>query len=271
MSYNVNKANKNSVFSVSSIFAQQSSGKSRLCENSSFKIPSSSWNQTPTRRSCQGIDDSYLFDLRYAIQTNETPQPISVWIEYDVTFHTPQIETLSSTPTIGNQFSVLKFGAGENIGKPEGTFISGTQYYWNVEGHFNNIYIEANNISPAKLVDIYGTTSHDLAKLNITYSNGSVKSFTIGYNHGSDTAASNDNNIFFRADDAEEPTDWYQWNSATSTLTALSWYDQIFITVSGLTQFNGDAVQIRSPIGITKVEVDYSPVLAKQNFVIIPY
>jgi hypothetical protein len=273
MSYNVNKANKNSVFSVSSIFAQQSSGKSRLCENSSFKIPSSSWNQTPTRRSCQGIDDSYLFDLRYAIQTNETPQPISVWIEYDVTFHTPQIETFSATPTIGNQFSVLKYGGSENVGKPQGTLIGDNKYYWSVEGNFHKLYIGLSNVLPANLDSIYNGRNAVIAKYTITYSNGTVKSYTFGYHHGSATATSYDNYLYYYANDRVLPTDWFHWVGTTSTLIQVIFSEASYeyMPTTGSSTTDGNAVQLSIPEGFTKVEVDYDPVLAKQNIIVIPY
>jgi hypothetical protein len=221
MSYNVNKTNKNTPFTVSSIFAQQSSGKSRLCENSSFKIPSSSWNQTPTRRSCQGIDDSYLFDLRYAVQTNESAQPISVWIEYDVTFHTPQIETFSSTPTVGSQFSVLKYGSNENVGKPEPALIGNGKYYWSVEGNFKNFFIGLTDIASSDLDSIYNATTVVIAKYTIVYSDATVKSYTLGYNHGSSTATNADNYLYFHADDDVNPTDWFYCPTSTSTFTSL--------------------------------------------------
>jgi hypothetical protein len=271
MSYNVNKANKSTPFSVSSIFAQQSSGKSRLCENSSFRIPSSSWNQTPTRRSCQGIDDSYLFDLRYAVQTNETPQPISVWIEYDVTFHTPQIETLSSTPTIGSQYSILKFGTGENQGKPEGITIAGNKHYWNVEGSFSNIFIGFNYIDPPTIDTIYNSTSVIIAKLMLTMSTGEVKSYTIGYNHGSSTLTDSSNYLYLRADDEASLTTMYYWAPYTGLKTTTNLGTTGFKALAANTTAGVTFFQLYQNDNYAKVEVDYDPVLAKQNFIITPF
>jgi hypothetical protein len=272
MSYNVNKANKNSVFSVSSIFAQQSSGKSRLCENSSFKIPSSSWNQTPTRRSCQGIDDSYLFDLRYAIQTNETPQPISVWIEYDVTFHTPQIETLSTAPSIGYQFAVLKFGSAENVGKPEPALIANNKYYWSVEGNFKTFYIGFPYISPGSLDGTYGGADNTIAKYTIKFADGSVNSYSIFYDHGSSTAASNSNMLYLKRDDTTtDKTHWFRYGPAGSTLQSITFSGDEYVLVAGATEAECTAVELHVPDGITKIEVDYNTAVAKQNFINIPY
>lgn len=266
MSYNVNKANKNTPFSVSSIFAQQSSGKSRLCENSSFKIPSSSWNQTPTRRSCQGIDDSYLFDLRYAIQTNETPQPISVWIEYDVTFHTPQIETYTTAPTIGNQFAVLKYGDSENVGKPQGLLLGNNKYYWSVEGDFTKLYIGLSNLLSTTLDNLYQGTSNVIAKYTITHKDGTVRSYTFGYNHGSSTTTSADNYLYYKVDDESSPTGWKYWNGTTGHLSNVSWNSTThdYKPIAGNSTDDGNAIQLSDPQGFTKVEVDYDPVLAKQ-------
>jgi hypothetical protein len=272
MSYNVNKANKDTPFSVSSIFAQQSSGKSRLCENSNFIIPSSSWNQTPTRRSCQGAEDSYLFDLRYAVQTNETPQPISVWIEYDVTFHTPQIETFSSTPTSGGQYSVLKYGSGENVGKPAPVLITTGKYYWSVEGNFKNFYIGVPYLTPSSLDSTYSATPTVIAKYTIKFSNGSVNSYTLGYNHGSSTAANDSNFLYLYADDESTDTShWLQYNATNGRTQAATFANRFLNLMAGATAVEHNAIQLYFPDGITKVEVDYNPVSAKQNFINIPY
>jgi hypothetical protein len=135
MSYNINEAQKESPFTVSSIFAQQNSGKSRLAENSSFTIPASSWRRTPNRRMCSGTG-SYLFDLRYAIATSENPSPITVWIEYDVTFHTPQIESTSPTPSSVEQYLYASDSKGI-LAQPNPSVDSSNETTWSVEGSFS--------------------------------------------------------------------------------------------------------------------------------------
>jgi hypothetical protein len=138
MSYNVNEAQKGANFTVSSIFAQQNSGKSRLAENSSFAIPASSWRRTPNRRMCSG-NGSYLFDLRYAISTSESTQssPITVWIEYDVTFHTPQIESIQQ-PTPTSTDAVFISCEGDVFSVPTGS-IESNNCTWEVTGAFEGL------------------------------------------------------------------------------------------------------------------------------------
>jgi hypothetical protein len=170
MSYNINEAQKEAPFTVNSIFAQQNSGKSRLAENSSFSIPASSWRRTPNRRMCSGIG-SYLFDLRYAIATSEDPSPITVWIEYDVTFHTPQIESTTTVPT--DQGLVFTgYGAGV-FGKPDPIVDESNEINWTVEGSFDGLIVSTAYSSTAP------TTARGGYQVAITYEDTTTGSILV--------------------------------------------------------------------------------------------
>jgi hypothetical protein len=170
MSYNVNEAQKEAQFTVSSIFAQQNSGKSRLAENSSFSIPASSWRKTPNRRMCSG-SGSYLFDLRYAIATSENPSPITVWIEYDVTFHTPQIEPTSDVPI--DQGIVLTGYAGQVFSKPEAVTAESDDVTWTVEGSFDGLIASTGHQNTAPTSDKEGYS------IAITYEDSTTGSINV--------------------------------------------------------------------------------------------
>ena len=55
-------------------------------------IPKSAYSETPSRRPCRGTDEeTYIFDAVYAIIGNQLTGSFSVYIDYDVTFYTPQL------------------------------------------------------------------------------------------------------------------------------------------------------------------------------------
>ena len=55
-------------------------------------IPQSAYSETPSRRPCRGTDEeTYIFDAVYAITGNQLSGSFSVYIDYDVTFYTPQL------------------------------------------------------------------------------------------------------------------------------------------------------------------------------------
>ena len=55
-------------------------------------IPKSAYSETPSRRPCRGTDEeTYIFDAVYAITGNQLSGSFSVYIDYDVTFYTPQL------------------------------------------------------------------------------------------------------------------------------------------------------------------------------------
>lgn len=55
-------------------------------------IPASAYSETPSRRPCRGTDEeTYIFDAVYAVAGNDLTGSFSVYIDYDVTFYTPQL------------------------------------------------------------------------------------------------------------------------------------------------------------------------------------
>ena len=55
-------------------------------------IPKSAYSETPSRRPCRGTDEeTYIFDAVYAITGDQLTGSFSVYIDYDVTFYTPQL------------------------------------------------------------------------------------------------------------------------------------------------------------------------------------
>lgn len=55
-------------------------------------IPQSAYSDTPGRRPCRGTDEeTYIFDAVYAIAGDYLTGSFSVYIDYDVTFYTPQL------------------------------------------------------------------------------------------------------------------------------------------------------------------------------------
>lgn len=55
-------------------------------------VPPSAYSDTPGRRPCRGTDEeTYIFDAVYAVSGNGLTGIFSVYIDYDVTFYTPQL------------------------------------------------------------------------------------------------------------------------------------------------------------------------------------
>lgn len=91
-SFNTNKSQSKENFTLQTICAQQNAARSKLANNGVLNIPASSWLAQPSRRQCSG-ENSYLLDFRYYIDNQGTVNPgkIAFFVEYDVSFHTPQI------------------------------------------------------------------------------------------------------------------------------------------------------------------------------------
>lgn len=79
------------------MLAQENAVSKQVTAAGTMTIPPASWKQTPNRKYCRG-PHSYLFDhiFKYDASVNGY---IRVFIEYDVTFHVPQLQPESLTNT----------------------------------------------------------------------------------------------------------------------------------------------------------------------------
>lgn len=74
------------------IAAQRGAMSGPVYRGYAIAIPQSAYSQTPSRRPCRGTDEeTYIFDAVYAVTGNQLTGSFSVYIDYDVTFYTPQL------------------------------------------------------------------------------------------------------------------------------------------------------------------------------------
>lgn len=74
------------------IAAQRGAMSGPVYRGYAIAIPKSAYSETPSRRPCRGTDEeTYIFDAVYAVTGNELTGSFSVYIDYDVTFYTPQL------------------------------------------------------------------------------------------------------------------------------------------------------------------------------------
>ena len=102
-------------------------------------IPKSAYSETPSRRPCRGTDEeTYIFDAVYAITGNQLSGSFSVYIDYDVTFYTPQltggeeyVSFYANSPRADPQ-AVLKGGAQINRQADNGFVVNFARSFSNV-------------------------------------------------------------------------------------------------------------------------------------------
>lgn len=94
LSYNTN-ASQAEPTGPAEMLQQARAIQRRINESVTMDIPAFVFRQTPTRRFTSG-PNSYMFDIDVYVQSADTVQPISVFIEYDATFQTPQPAILNT-------------------------------------------------------------------------------------------------------------------------------------------------------------------------------
>lgn len=140
------------------MLAQQNAVSKQVTAAGTMTIPPASWKQTPNRKYCRG-QQSYLFDhiFKYDASVNGY---IRVFIEYDVTFHVPQLQPESMTNTGPCVITA------DSTGRTE-TSAANTK----VEDTFNRIKVSAQFAS--KILGYLSpdaAASNDFKKLKIFYS-----------------------------------------------------------------------------------------------------
>lgn len=74
------------------IAAQRGAMSGPVYRGYAIVIPKSAYSETPSRRPCRGTDEeTYIFDAVYAVTGDRLTGSFSVYIDYDVTFYTPQL------------------------------------------------------------------------------------------------------------------------------------------------------------------------------------
>lgn len=72
-----------------------------------ISIPKSAFSETPSRRPCRGSDEeTYIFDAVWNIQGQNLTGQFSVFIDYDVSFFTPQLQRESQSPYVSVSRSI---------------------------------------------------------------------------------------------------------------------------------------------------------------------
>jgi hypothetical protein len=130
---------------------------------------------------CSG-SGSYLFDLRYAISTSGAtqPSPITVWIEYDVTFHTPQIESVQQ-PSHASQTYLFSEYDKNFFCIPNETLDSTNTYSWEINGEYEGFIYETTAVSTT-----YSST-YNYGTITVTYVDQSTATIELKYQSGQDT------------------------------------------------------------------------------------
>lgn len=97
------------------MLAQKGAKSSPIRQNGSCHIPRSAYIQQPSRRPCRG-EGSWLFEFASVIEGPTDKCPIDFYIEYDVTFRTPQLNKKQTTAILSST----------TIRMPEGNTSTGT-------------------------------------------------------------------------------------------------------------------------------------------------
>lgn len=97
LSFN-NNPNQGPAPGPEAMLQQQGARQERISKTVEVQLPGYIFRSTPTRRFTVG-PQSYLFDADLYVATTDPAQPVSVYLEYDAVFHTPQAPIASAVST----------------------------------------------------------------------------------------------------------------------------------------------------------------------------